>query len=96
VDLWRAKAPLKSDPWEPLADLIAERVADRVVEKLRRAEAPRLMTQRQAAQYLGRSERWLRRETVAGTIECVREGNSHPRYDREVLDRYILIHNGRD
>ena len=81
---------------EGMLEKLIEDLAERVVEKLRRAEAPRLMTQRQAARYLGRSDRWLREETAAGKIECVREGKSRPRYDRESLDRYIQARNGRD
>jgi hypothetical protein len=81
---------------ENLLDRLTDSVACRVVEKLRAFDAPRLMNAREAGQYLRRSERWIRQETAAGRLECVREGNSRPRYDRAALDRYVEQHNGRD
>jgi excisionase family DNA binding protein len=62
---------------------------------LKRAEEPRLLNTREAAQYLRRSERWVRQEVALGKLPCVREGNSRPRFDRESLDRWIARHNGR-
>lgn len=81
---------------EQLLSSFSDAVAERVVKRLREQEAPRLMNARQAGEYLGRSERWIRQETAAGRLECVREGNSRPRYDRAALDRYVEQHNGRD
>jgi hypothetical protein len=63
---------------------------------MRSLDAPRLMNARQAGEYLGRSERWVRQETAAGRLECVREGKSRPRYDRATLDQYVEQRNGRD
>jgi len=79
-------------------DILAEAFVTRLERDgwLRHEAQPRLMNQREAADYLGRSVRWLREETGAGRIECVREGKSRPRYDRESLDRYVEQRNGRD
>jgi excisionase family DNA binding protein len=82
----------KPNPFEPLVAMIA----DAVVERLRRAEEPRLLTIGEAAQQLRRSERWMRMEIAAGRLECVREGRGRPRIAREALDRWIAQHNGRE
>jgi excisionase family DNA binding protein len=79
------------NPFEPLVAMIA----DAVVERLRRAEAPRLLTISEAARELRRSERWVRMEIAAGRLECVREGRSRPRITREILERWIAERNGR-
>ena len=82
-------APVQN-PFTPLAEMIA----DMVVAKLE-ARGRRLLTLAQGAEYLGRSQSWMRQEIAAGRIECVREGRSRPRLDREVLDRWIQERNGK-
>lgn len=81
----------KPNPFEPLVAMIA----DAVVERLRRAEEPRLLTIGEVARQLRRSERWVRNEIASGHLECVREGRSRPRITREALDRWIEQRNGR-
>jgi excisionase family DNA binding protein len=73
----------------------AKIIADLVVAELEARER-RLLTLREGAKYLGRSQSWLRAEIASGRIECVREGRSRPRLDRAVLDRWIDTRNGRD
>lgn len=73
------------DPWEP----IVERIAERVVQRLKQEDGPRLMTPEEAARYLGRSKRWLREAVARGEVECVKDGRSRPRFDRAALDRWI-------
>ena len=85
---------MKSEKPNPFEHLVAM-IADAVVDRLRRAEEPRLLTIGEAAQQLRRSERWVRMEIAAGRMECVREGRSRPRIAREALDRWITQHNGR-
>jgi excisionase family DNA binding protein len=82
-------------PENPLESFVAM-IADAVAERLQRGQSPRLLTIREVAQYLHRSERWVRLEIASGRLECVREGRSRPRIDREVLDRWIAERNGRE
>jgi excisionase family DNA binding protein len=73
------------NPLDPLVDAIA----NAVVERLQRAQQPTLLTIRQVAAELSRSERWVRGEIAAGRLECVREGKGQPRVAREAVDRYV-------
>jgi hypothetical protein len=79
-----------SNPFAPLAEIIA----DLVVAKLE-ARGRRLFTLAEAANYIGRSQSWLRAEIASGRIECVREGRSRPRLDRMVLDLWIQERSGK-
>lgn len=81
---------------DAILNTFSTRLARDIVNTMHALDAPRLMNARQAGEYLGRSERWIRQETAAGRLECVREGNSRPRYDRATLDRYVEQRNGRD
>jgi excisionase family DNA binding protein len=76
---------------EGLVEMIAERVAAKIAQTNR----PSLMTVREAAKELRRSERWLRGEIAAGKLECVREGHSRPRITRDALERYVQQREGR-
>ena len=90
-------APSSENP--SVADLlkrVIDMIADAVVERLKRAEEPRLLTIREAARELRRSERWVRLEIAAGRLEVVRRGKSRPRVAREALNRYIERYQGRD
>jgi excisionase family DNA binding protein len=80
-----AHPPALSELLKPVVDMIADAVA----ERLRRGEEPRLLTVREAARYLRRSERWIRNEVAGGNLQCVREGTGRPRFDRVELDRWI-------
>ena len=51
--------------------------------------APRLLTARQAALYLGISHWTIRSLTWAGELASVRLGKRQLRWDREDLDRFI-------
>lgn len=90
-------SPLKAaraesqNPLEPLVAMIA----DAVVERLVQAQRPSLLTIREVAADLRRSERWVRMEIAAGRMQCVREGHSRPRITREELSRWIEHRNGR-
>lgn len=81
-------------PTSPLDPLVAA-IADAVVERLLRAQRPTLLTIRQTAAELNRSERWVRTEIASGRLECVREGRTRPRIARDSLERYIRERIGR-
>ena len=81
---------------ESFLNTFSKTLAEEIVKIMSAQNAPRLMNAREAGAYLGRSERWVRTETAAGRLECVREGKSRPRYDRAALDRYVEQRNGRD
>jgi hypothetical protein len=59
-------------------DELVERISDRVVEKLGGAQPPervepwKLLNLEEAAQRLGRSERWVRERVKDGTLAVVR------------------------
>ena len=54
-------------------------------------EGRRYLTQREAAEYLGLSARFLSRETAAGKLPVIRLGEGKAlRYAREDLDAYML------
>ena len=53
-------------------------------------EGRRYLTQREAAEYLGLSARFLSRETAAGKLPVIRLGEGKAlRYAREDLDAYM-------
>ncbi len=56
-------------------------------------ESRRWLSQREAAEYLGFSTRFLSRETAAGRLPVIRAGAGKAlRYDRTDLDAYMLRH----
>lgn len=71
---------------------IAARIAERIVRQLREDSDekvyPRLMTKRQAAKFLGRSENSVSHLINRREIPVVRHGRS-VRLDREALCRWI-------
>lgn len=54
-------------------------------------EVRRYMSQREAAEYLGLSTRFISRETAAGNLAVIRVGEGKAvKYDRADLDAYML------
>ena len=81
---------------EEALNLLVRVLAERLAERLREIDAPRLLTVREVAKYLNRSMRWVQLEIASGRLPAVREGNSRPRIERGALDQWIDQHNGRD
>ena len=69
-------------------DALADAIANRVLARLQRSQDARLLSVREAAEYLGRTEKALRHMVANGTIPAVREG-SRVHLDRADLDRWI-------
>lgn len=71
---------------------IAARIADRIVPAIREANSdkvyPRLMTKKQAARFLGRTESSISHLIHRGQLPVVRHGRS-VRLDREALHQWI-------
>jgi excisionase family DNA binding protein len=71
---------------------VAERIAERVIRQLRLTNDanvyPRLMTKKQAAKFLGRTENSVSHLIHRREIPVVRHGRS-VRLDREALSRWI-------
>jgi excisionase family DNA binding protein len=71
---------------------VAERIAERVVRHIKNSDNgkvyPRLMTVKQAAEFLGRSENSVSHLIHRREIPVVRHGRS-VRLDREALSRWI-------
>ncbi len=78
------------DSVQAFADEIAERVFLRVMEKLQgqSAKAPRLLTVKQAAEYLGRSPKAIYDMAAKGILPAVREGK-RLHFDRCELEEWI-------
>jgi len=69
-------------------DVLADAIAARVAARLNQSAQPRLMNVKQAAEYIGRSQKALRHMIANGTIPSVREG-SRVHLDRGDLDRWV-------
>jgi excisionase family DNA binding protein len=74
-------------------DVLADAIARRVVEIMADRDT-RLMTVKQAAEYLGLSQKAVRHKIAEGTIPAVREG-SRVRLDRGDLDHWIDLRRAR-
>jgi len=82
-----------TNPFEPLVDLIADRVAARLVAMQERDEK-RLYSTEEAARYLSLSSAQVYRLAVSGKIKSLREGRRRL-IDRDELDRWIAIRANR-
>lgn len=69
-------------------DALADAIAARVAARLRQPDEVRLISVKEAAIYIGRTEKALRNMIAAGTIPVVREG-SRIHLDRGDMDRWI-------
>ena len=69
-------------------DALADAIAERVLARLHQGEEPRLLSVKEAAAYIGRTQKSLRYMIAAGAIPAVREG-SRIHLDRADLDRWI-------
>ena len=76
-----------TNPFDPLVEAIAKRTAEILRHDLG-LEAKRLLTVKEAADYISRSERSLRQMIANGTLPVIREGRA-VRLDRRVLDEWI-------
>ncbi|HEY7388046.1 MAG TPA: helix-turn-helix domain-containing protein [Bryobacteraceae bacterium] len=79
-------------------DLLIEAIAKRTAEILRHdlgLEPKRLLTVKEAADYISRSERSLRQMIAQGPVPVIREGRA-VRLDRRVLDEWIDLRDSRD
>jgi excisionase family DNA binding protein len=75
------------NPFDPLVEAIAKRTAEILRHDLG-LEAKRLLTVKEAADYISRSERSLRQMIANGALPVIREGRA-VRLDRRVLDEWI-------
>lgn len=82
-----------ANPFEPLVDLIADRVAARLVAMQER-EKKRLYSTEEAARYLSLSHAQVYRLIVRGTLKCLREGRRRL-IDRDELDCWIAFRSNR-
>lgn len=82
-----------TNPFEPLVDLIADRVAARLVAMQERAKK-RLYSTEEAARYLSLSNAQVYRLAVSGKLKCLREGRRRL-IDRDELDRWIAFRSNR-
>jgi excisionase family DNA binding protein len=78
-----------------ILDGLVELIASRVAAKLAHGNRSALLTVKEAAAELNRSDRWVRQEIACGRLECVREGRSRPRITRDALERYVQQREGR-
>lgn len=75
---------------EPLLELLAERVARRVIERLEQPEPSPWMDLNAAAAYLGFSRDRLYKLTAAGAIPCRRQpGGQRLIFRRDELDHWL-------
>jgi excisionase family DNA binding protein len=72
----------------PGLDALADAIAERVLERQRQQQGPRLMTISETAEYLKLSKRTIEGMISRAEIAVVRQGKS-VRLDRRVLDRWI-------
>jgi excisionase family DNA binding protein len=82
-----------SNPFEPLVELIADRVAAKLAA-IQQREKKRLYSTTEAARYLSLSSAQVYRLTVSGKIKSLREGRRRL-IDRDELDRWIAIRANR-
>ena len=78
-----------TNPFDPLVDLIADRVAARIASMHER-ERKRLYSTQEAARYLSLSVAQVYRLTVSGKVKSLREGRRRL-IDRDELDRWVAI-----
>ena len=77
-------------------DTLIARIADAVVERLERREQkkpriePQRMTRDEAARYIGFRPRYLDGLTADGIIPRAKTKGKAVRYDKAVLDHYLL------
>jgi excisionase family DNA binding protein len=83
----------ETNPFEPLVDLIADRVAARLAAMQER-EKKRLYSTDEAAQYLSLSAAQVYRLAVSGKLKSIREGRRRL-IDRDELDRWIAVRANR-
>lgn len=82
-----------TNPFEPLVELIADRVAARLVSMQER-EKKRLYSTDEAARYLSLSNAQVYRLAVSGKLKSIREGRRWL-IDRDELDRWIAVRANR-
>jgi excisionase family DNA binding protein len=81
------------NPFEPLVERIADRVAARLAAMQER-DKKRLYSTEEAAQYLSLSSAQVYRLTVSGKLKSLREGRRRL-IDRDELDRWIAVRANR-
>ena len=89
LDQRKREAPVL-DP--RIVDQIAEAVKLKLEPYLKNGGpklTPRLLTVRQAAELIGRSESGLYHLVARGEISCVRHGKRHLRFDLKEIERWI-------
>jgi len=69
-------------------DILADAIAARVAARLSQSEEPRLLTVKEAAVYIARTEKALWHMIGGGKVSVVREG-TRVHLDRADLDRWI-------
>jgi excisionase family DNA binding protein len=69
-------------------DSLADAIAVRVAARLNKSEEPRLMSVKQAAEYIGRSPKAVRHMIDSGKVPVVREG-TRVHLDRVDLDHWV-------
>lgn len=69
-------------------DVLADAIAARVAARLRESDEPRLLTVKEAAIYIGRSEKALWHMIGNSSVPVVREG-ARVHLDRADLDQWI-------
>jgi excisionase family DNA binding protein len=69
-------------------DALVDAIANRMVARLQLSQDSRLLSVREAAEYLGRTEKSLRHMIANSIIPAVREG-TRVQLDRSDLDRWI-------
>ena len=69
-------------------DVLADAIAARVAARLSQSDQPRLLTVKEAAIYIGRTQKGLRHLIASGAIPVVREG-TRLHLDRSDLDRWV-------
>jgi excisionase family DNA binding protein len=77
------------NPFEPLVELIADRVAARLAA-LQERDKKRLYSTEEAARYLSLSAAQVYRLAVSGKLKSIREGRRRL-IDRDELDRWIAV-----
>ena len=82
-----------TNPFEPLVELIADRVAARLAA-LQERDKKRLYSTEEAARYLSLSAAQVYRLAVSGKLKSIREGRRRL-IDREELDRWIAVRANR-
>jgi excisionase family DNA binding protein len=75
-------------------DALADAIAERVITRMQADHPERLLTVKEAAKYLGRTERSVRNLIAKGVLAVVREGRS-VHLDRHELDRWIELRQSR-